>query len=256
MEPQETTPKDPENAPANQQPTNIIAAIATSIAMIAIAVVIILHSSTKTGESPAATAADTTPAPTTSAAPADVLTLRASDANYVRGNPDTAQILIFEYSDSDCPFCVKFHPTLQQIVADYKGKVAWVYRFFPLESLHPNAYNEALALSCAGKLGGPKVFDSYLDSVINITLNPDTKSNELLTTIATQQGLDAGTFNTCRAAQTTEAAVDASIKEAESIGAQGTPYSVIVNKTTGKQIAIPGAYPIEDVEKAIDSLLK
>ncbi|MDB5254953.1 MAG: Sodium/proton antiporter [Candidatus Nomurabacteria bacterium] len=252
METQETPQKDSSNA----QPTNVIAAIATSVAMIAIAIVIILHSTGKTGESPATTPSDQQPRITPSTIAADIATVRTGDANYTRGDINTAQVVVIEYSDSDCPFCVKFHPTLQQIVADYKGKVAWVYRFFPLEQLHPNAFNEALALECAGQLGGAKAFNSYLDSVINLTLNPDPKSNELLTTLATQQGVNASKFKACITAPATEATVRASIAEAEKIGAQGTPYSVIVNKNTGKQVAIPGAYPIADVKKAIDSLLK
>ncbi len=254
METQET----PQNEAPKAQPTNIVAAVFTSVAMIAIAVVIILHSTQKTGEAPATAVANQQQAvtDTNTPIPADIATVRDGDKNYVRGNINTAEVVIFEYSDSDCPFCVKFHPTLQQIVADYKGKVAWVYRFFPLESLHPNAFNEALALECAGQLGGAPAFNSYLDSVINVTVNPDPKSNELLTTIATQQGINPEKFKACIAAPSTEAAVRASIAEAEKIGAQGTPYSVIVNKSTGKQITIPGAYPITDVKKAIDSLLK
>ncbi|MEO5646566.1 MAG: thioredoxin domain-containing protein [Candidatus Paceibacterota bacterium] len=260
MEPQETTQKDPLQTPAISQTTNIAAAIVTSVAMIAIALVIILHPGSKTTPNPAnPTTQDTTAsdaAPTTpTSIPVEIATLRSSDANYIRGDANTAQVLIFEYSDSDCPFCVRFHPTLQQIVSDYKGKVAWVYRFFPLESLHPDAYNEALALSCAGQLGGPKVFNNYLDSAINVTVNPDQKSNEIFTTFATQNGLDAAKFKSCMTSTATASAVQAGIDEANKIGAQGTPFSVIVNKATGKQVIIPGAYPISDVKKAIDSVL-
>lgn len=252
MEPQETTP--------NKQSTNIAAAIVTSAAMIAIALIIILRPGSKTDTAPAVAAtpgATQQQAPTSpTSIPADVATLRASDTPYIRGDANAAQVLIFEYSDSDCPFCVKFHPTLEQVVKDYQGKVAWVYRFFPLESLHPNAYNEALALECTGQLGGAKAFNPYLDSLINITLQPDPKSNEMLTTIASQQGLDATKFKACLAAPSTDTAVRNSINEAQKIGALGTPFSVIVNKTTGKQVVIPGAYPQADVEKAIDSVLK
>jgi protein-disulfide isomerase len=251
MEPQET----PQNEAPKAQPTNIVAAVFTSVAMIAIAVVIILHS-TKTGESPSATDTGQQPKIAPSNIAADIATVRPGDTNYIRGDINTAEVVVIEYSDSDCPFCVSFHPTLQQIVADYKGKVAWVYRFFPLEQLHPNAFNEALALECAGQLGGATAFNSYLDGVINVTLNPNPKSNELLTTLATQQGINAAKFKACIANPATETAVRASIDEAEKIGAQGTPFSIIINKSTGKQVTVPGAFSITDVEKAIDSLLK
>ncbi|MDB5188884.1 MAG: DSBA-like thioredoxin protein [Candidatus Nomurabacteria bacterium] len=257
MEPQENPQKDPiENSPISTVPPkpaiSIAAAILTGAAMTALALIIVLHPS-NTAPSPTTGAISQPTTPTT--VPAAIVTVRPGDANHIRGDINTAQVVIFEYSDSDCPFCEQFHPTLQQVVSDYQGKVAWVYRYFPL-SIHPNTHTEAIALQCAGQLGGAKGFNTYLDTIINITLNPDTKSNEMLTTIASQQGLDATKFNACRADPATAAMVDASSQEAQSIGAQGTPFSIAVNIKTGKQIIIPGAYPLAEVKKDIDSLLQ
>ncbi len=247
MEPQETTPKNETNKPA----VTIAAAIMTSAAMIALALILILHPANNSGNNAQQQAAPTTP----TTIPAAIATLRPGDMNHVRGDLSKAQVLIFEYSDSDCPFCEQFHPTLQQIVSDYQGKVAWVYRYFPL-TIHPNSHTEAIAMQCAGQLGGAKAFNSYLDTVINVTLNPDPKSDQMLNTFAQQQGLDATKFAACRADPATAAVVDTSITEAQTIGAQGTPFSIVVNIKTGKQIIIPGAYPIADVKKDIDSLLQ
>lgn len=253
MEPQQN-PQENDLLPSQKPAISIAAAIVTGAAMIALALIIVLHPSKNApvnAPTPSANSGQTT-TPTT--IPASIATLRASDMDHIRGNAN-AQILIFEYSDSDCPFCEQFHPTLQQVVNDYKGQVAWVYRYFPL-SIHPNTHNEAIALQCAGQLGGAKVFNSYLDTIINITLNPDPKSNQMLTTIAGQQGLDTAKFNACRTDPATAAVVDTSTKEAQVIGAQGTPFSIIVNVKTGKQVIVPGAYPLADIEKDIDSLLK
>ena len=63
--------------------------------------------------------------------------------DHLRGDLKKAQAVIVEFSDYDCPFCHRFHPTVQQIVSDYGDKVAWVYRHFPLDSLHPNARKKA-----------------------------------------------------------------------------------------------------------------
>ncbi len=246
MEPQEKT-----EITAPKQPANIAAAIITGAAMIVIALVIIMHPSKSTGSLPGTEQQPATP----TAVSSDIATVRESDKNHVRGNLATAEVVVIEYSDSDCPFCVKFHPTLQQIVDDYKGKVAWVYRFFPL-AMHPNAYNEAVALQCASILGGANGFNTYIDSIINITVNPDPKSNEILSTVAVQQGLDASKFKACLADPATKTAIDNGIEEAGSIGAQGTPFSIVANLKTGKQAIIPGAYSIEDVKKTIDSLMK
>lgn len=260
MEPENThemptdkaTDEQPAMTPTKKPSITLPAAILSGAVIIALAIVFAFHS--KGGAPTAPATAPTAAAPQgATTVPADVATLRSSD--YIRGNKN-ADVLLIEYSDSDCPFCQKFHPTLQQIVSDYNGKVAWVYRFFPLASLHPNAYTEALALSCVGELGGNDTFWTYLDTLINVTLNPDPTSNEALTTFATKDGVDANLFKTCFASKDTSKAIDASIAEAQAIGARGTPFTIAVNQKTGKQAIIPGAYPIEYVKQQIDSLMK
>jgi protein-disulfide isomerase len=80
-----------------------------------------------------------------------------TSADHIRGNPN-APVKIVEYSDMECPFCKRFHPTMQQTVDEYDGKVAWVYRHFPLDSIHSKARSEAIATECAGELGGNDMF--------------------------------------------------------------------------------------------------
>lgn len=257
MEPQENeeiiTNNEIPATPSKTKPSiSIAAAIITGAAMIALALVVVMHPSGSTSAT-GNTAANQPTTPTT--IPADIATLRPNDANHIRGDANTAQVLIFEYSDSDCPYCEQFHPTLQQVVKDYNGKVAWVYRYFPLD-IHPNSRTEAIALQCVGQLGGSKAFNGYLDTVINVTLSPTAQANQALTTFATAQGIDANKFNACTGDPATAAVIDNGIKEAGSIGAQGTPFSIAVNVKTGKQIVIPGAYPLDAVEKDINSLLK
>jgi len=91
--------------------------------------------------------------------------------------------------------------------------------------------------------------------VINVTLTPDPKSNETLITLAEKQGIDATAFKACFADESIAKKVDSDIAEAEKIGARGTPFSIAVNKKTGKQVVIPGAYPLDAVKQMIDSIL-
>lgn len=70
-----------------------------------------------------------------------------SDQDHLRGEKN-AKITIVEYSDFDCPFCYRFHATMQQVLEEYKGQVNWVYRDFPLPQLHPNAPKLAEAAEC------------------------------------------------------------------------------------------------------------
>lgn len=227
------------------------AAIVTAAVIIGIAIVIAFGPKSASNGTTANNAQQ--PAEVTSV-PIDVAKIRQSDR--IRGDAATAQVAVIEYSDSDCPYCARFHTTMQDIVEEYNGKVAWVYRYFPLASLHPNATTEAVALECVAELGGNDAFSKYLDTVINVTLNADPKSNEALTTFASAQGIDAGAFKKCIAGTTASDRVKTDTAEAQKIGAQGTPFSIIVNLKTGEQIVVPGAYPIEDMRKNIDSLLK
>lgn len=70
-----------------------------------------------------------------------------------RIGPRNAKVTLIEYSDFECPFCQRFHPTIKQIAAKYPDDVAVVYRHFPLESIHPNARGYAIASECAGQQG-------------------------------------------------------------------------------------------------------
>ena len=83
--------------------------------------------------------------------------------DHIRGNPDAA-VTIVEYADFECPFCKRFHFTMQQVVRDYDGKVAWVYRQFPLDQLHTKARKEAVASECAAEIGGNDAFWKYTET--------------------------------------------------------------------------------------------
>jgi protein-disulfide isomerase len=224
------------------------AAVLTGFVILALAILFVVPGMTKTATQEPSEDAPTTP----TSVDKDIVTLRSGD--HVKGDASSADILLFTYSDSDCPFCARFHPTVQSILTDYKGRVAWVYRQFPLE-MHPNAYTEALALECAAQLGGDKAFFSYLDTVVNVTLNADPKSNEALTTFAKNEGIDANQFKSCLAEASVTNKIDADIAEANKIGARGTPFSIAVNKKTGEQVVIPGAYPLDAVKQMIDGIL-
>ncbi len=77
-----------------------------------------------------------------------------------------ADVAIIEYSDIDCPFCKKFHPTLERISQEYGSKIVWIYRNFPLESLHPEARTKAEAAECVGQIAGNDIYWKYLKTLI------------------------------------------------------------------------------------------
>jgi protein-disulfide isomerase len=93
-----------------------------------------------------------------------------TEKDHIAGNP-SADLILVEYSDPECPFCKKFHTTMLQVMDTYgkDGKVAWVYRHFPLDAIHSKARKEAEAIECAGELGGNDKLWAYLNKLEEIT---------------------------------------------------------------------------------------
>jgi len=173
-----------------------------------------------------------------------------TDKDHIVGSKD-AEIVIVEYSDFDCPFCKVFHNTMRQVVNDYGSKVAWVYRHFPISSLHPNASKKSEASECVTEMGGNTAFWKFTDKLLgdeNVTL-------EQMEAIVTNMGLDATAFNTCLNSGKFTNQIQADVVAATKAGAQGTPYSVIITKS-GKKTTINGAQPLANVKAQIDALLK
>lgn len=85
-----------------------------------------------------------------------------SEDDFVRGSAD-AKVTVIEYSDFDCPFCSRFHQTMEQVVEQYDGQVRWVFRHYPITSLHPNAENVARVSECVHEIAGKEKFWEFSD---------------------------------------------------------------------------------------------
>ncbi|MDO8584955.1 MAG: thioredoxin domain-containing protein [bacterium] len=174
--------------------------------------------------------------------------------DHILGDPN-APVKIIEYSDTECPFCKRFHETMRQLVAEYDGKVAWVYRNFPLDSLHPKAPKEAAAAECAAELGGNEAYWTYLNRLYEITPSNNGLDFAELPKIAAYAGLNIAEFNACVASGKTTARVSADYAEAVAVGARGTPFSIVVS-ASGQKTTIPGALPLESVKNIVDEALR
>jgi protein-disulfide isomerase len=147
----------------------------------------------------------------------------------VRGNLDTAKVVVVEYSDLECPACQYYHPIVKEAVESYEnGEVAWIYRHFPLVSIHPKAQNEAEAAECVAELGGNDAFWKFVDRIYEVSPMNNGLDLSTLPDIAELAGVDRAAFSTCYDSGKYKDAVSASYAEAVALGAQGTPFSVII----------------------------
>jgi len=177
--------------------------------------------------------------------------IRAVDASDYRIGAVDAPITIVEYSDFDCPFCSRFHESMKELVASSNGQVAWVYRHFPLEQLHPQAATVAVASECVGELGGSNAFWSFTDGYFAARGAGDATAHQtLINRLATEAGVASGAFNECMESGRHVQAVQDDLNNAVETGGRGTPWSILIGPT-GKTYPINGALTAPQVQQLI-----
>ena len=223
--------------------------IAIIIAAILVAGAILYSGSLKSTTMPVAT----TTTSTDQATP-EMKVEPVTEKDHIRGNPN-APIMIVEYSDYDCPFCKNFHTTMNQVMADYgaDGKVAWVYRQFPLQQLHPNAPKLAAASECVAELGGNDAFWKFTDLVFDGRDVNESTDLTKLPSFAQTSGVDKDKFELCYNSGKYDDQIKEDFNKAVAAGARGTPYSVVL--VGNQQGVINGAQPYPAVKQIIDRLL-
>ena len=170
-----------------------------------------------------------------------------TEEDLVRGD-SKADITIIEYADFSCGYCAKYHPTLQQIVSEYEGRVRWVYRHLPIFNKEA-----AVASSCGGRLGGDSAFWTYADTLY---LNTDKFSSDFYRSEAVKIVIVETEYDLCMGDQILKSRIDREFTEARLLlGFNATPYTVIVDKS-GRKFSFAGALPYSELKVAIDSLAK
>lgn len=165
-----------------------------------------------------------------------------------------AELTIIEYSDLECPYCKRFHPTMKKIMGAYPGKVVWTYRHFPLDQIHTKARAEANAAECAAEQGGDVAFWKFIDQIFEISPTNDGLDPEKLPLIANDIGLNTTKFNECLAADRFASKVEADYQTGLAAGVQGTPATFIIAKD-GRTEEVMGAESFDSVKAKIDKLL-
>lgn len=177
-----------------------------------------------------------------------------SAADHILGNP-TAPVTIITYTDFDCTFCKDFHDTLLRIITSEgaTGNIAWIYRQFPLTEIHPNALPHARAAECITQVGGNVAFWRFADILYKKQpVNPPQYGE-----LAAEIGISTTDFATCfaTAATTVDARIMKDRQNALDIGAEGTPYSLIL--VAGKApVIMNGGYPYIAVKQLLDEALQ
>jgi protein-disulfide isomerase len=164
------------------------------------------------------------------------------DGNAMRG-PKTAKVTIVEFSDFQCPFCVQSKALIDEVLQAYPKDVRFVYKQFPLTTIHPLAMGAAKAALVAQKSG--KFWEMHdLMFANSRELQP-----EKLKEYAAKIGLDAAKFEKDLNAPEAQQAVEKEMAEARAADVQGTP-TFFVN---GKRLMTRS---VDGFKQAIDQALK
>lgn len=168
--------------------------------------------------------------------------LVVAEEDHIRGNPE-AVVTIIEFSDFQCPFCSRFHPTVKQILEDYPDQVRWVYKHFPLDSIHPEARPSAEASECAAEQAK---FWEFSDGLFE---NQSRLGKTLYKELAQNLGLNMNQFEDCVSSRKYKDHVEADLQEGIKAGVTGTPGSFV----NGEKI--PGAVPYDYMKEAVERAL-
>lgn len=158
--------------------------------------------------------------------------------------PADAPVTIIEFSDYQCPYCARWHTEVfSRLMTAYEGKVRFIYRDFPLYSIHPQAEAAAEAANCAGEQ------NAYWDYHTALFSEKYSLGAEGFRQYAAELGLDTVKFGQCLDEHRYQAEVKADFDAAVALGVSSTPTFFINGR------ALIGAQGFEAFQQIINEEL-
>lgn len=158
--------------------------------------------------------------------------------------PKDARVTVVEFLDFQCPFCRAAHPTFMRLLQEYQGQsVRFVFRHFPIVSIHPHALPASNASLCAHEQG------QFLPYYNLLYTRQDEISLAGLVTFARELNLNLQQFNSCLAEKRYESMIKEDVRAALDLGVEGTPTWFI------NDVRLVGALPYETFKNTIENEL-
>lgn len=164
--------------------------------------------------------------------------------------PETAPVTLEEFGDFQCPPCGRMHPVVEQLKKDYGGRLRFVFRQFPLQQIHKNAFTAARAAEAAGMQGRFwEMHDLIFDNQTQWAESPEPRP--IFNEYAKRIGLNVEKFQTDLAGQAAADRVMADYQRGTSLGVGGTPTFFVNGRELPGAQALDPAYLRGQIEEAL-----
>lgn len=178
------------------------------------------------------------------AANQDRETVESGDHPAEGPSAEEAKLTIVQFADFQCPFSKEEATVVRTLMRKYGDRVRFVYRDYPLTTVHPDATQASLAAECAREQGK---FWAYHDKLY---LNAPSLGFQDLVRYAEEIGLEARQFERCLVDERYREKVEEDRALAERLGLRGTPTFFF----NGQRVE--GAIPADIFENLIQKMVK
>ncbi len=169
---------------------------------------------------------------------------------HIEGKTDSKVVLI-EYGDYQCPGCGTAYPIMKNIATKYKDKVAFVFRNFPLYSIHPNAFAAATVAEAAGLQGKfEQMHDKLYESQSSWRDLTGAERTNYFLVLGGQLGLNTDKMKADLDSANIKKKIDFDTALGKKAQVTGTPAFYLNGKSVGDQYVLDGKIVPKDTKGA------
>ena len=161
---------------------------------------------------------------------------------------DSSKVTVVEFSDLECPACAAAHPITKKILEEYKGRIRFVYRHFPL----PQHTKALIAIKAAEAAGEQGKFWEMQDRLFTTQEEWSGKDNapELFVGYAKDLGLDTDKFKADIESGKYNTKIERDRQDGLTLQVNSTPTFFINDQR------YPGVLPYDDFKSKLDAQLE
>lgn len=180
--------------------------------------------------------------------PEDVVPVNENDHVKGASNPT---VTIFEYSDFNCTFCARLHPTIQQLVDTYPDQIAWVYRNYLLGGINSLSGSAAKIGECIAQKTNNDLYWQYISQIYS-TVNNDNRITDIegYYEIVNSLGIDRTLIENCKDTPEIAQLIENQLEGARKAGVAATP-ALILMSDDGRYEFVAGAVSYESLENSV-----